>query len=518
MATHDTRTHRTHAGAVTVGSRPFLRRPFLLRAFGARTFGAAHRPHLWASAEELDFRRRFPEYAVTRAIDDLRRTEYRRLDHLGHTYLDYTGGGVYAESQLREHLELLSRRVFGNPHSGNPASLAMTELVELARATVLTYFRASADDYVVVFTPNATGALRLVGEAYPFASDGCCLLSVDNHNSVNGMREFARRSGSDVRYAPLTFPDLRLDEAALLQALETQFAGAKLLAYPAQSNFSGVAHSLDWVREAKLRGWDVLLDAAAFAPTNVLDLSACQPDFVALSFYKLFGYPTGIGCLIARKPALARLRRPWFSGGTITFSSVRALAGGTDGYYLTPGASGFEDGTLNYLSVPAVAIGLRWLDSIGVEQIHTRVRTLTAWLLEELQSLRHRNRRSVVQVYGPRDTQARGATIALNLVDPSGTTWDCWEVERLANERNLSLRSGCHCNPGAREVALGLDQSEMAACFARTHEQSYSEFVRHIQPSIQGVVRVSFGLASTFHDAQRFLAFAREFVDRPAVA
>ena len=58
--------------------------------------------------------------------------------------------------------------VFGNPHSLNPTSAAMTELVERARAAVLEFFRASPDEYVAIFTPNATGALRLVGEAYPF--------------------------------------------------------------------------------------------------------------------------------------------------------------------------------------------------------------------------------------------------------------------------------------------------------------------------------------------------------------
>jgi selenocysteine lyase/cysteine desulfurase len=483
-----------------------------------RTLVGAMRTPFAEAAQEADFRSRFPEYAVTRAIDDVRRTEYRRLDQHGHTYLDYAGGGVYADSQVHEHLALLSRSVFGNPHSGNPASLAMTEVVELTRATVLNYFHASTDEYLVVFTANATGALRLVGEAYPFDSGARYLLSVDNHNSVNGIREFARQRGADVRYAPLTFPELRLDAAALLEELDSPAGGPKLFAYPAQSNFSGVQHSLGWIDEAKQRGWDVLLDAAAFVPTNPLDLSACQPDFVSLSFYKLFGYPTGIGCLIARKTALSRLRRPWFAGGTITFSSVRALEGGTDGFYLSPGPPGFEDGTVNYLSVPGVGIGLRWLERIGLDRVHTRVAALTAWLLEQLQSLRHTNGAPVILVYGPADTIERGGTIAVNMLDPAGTTWDCWEVERLANRRNLSLRSGCHCNPGAREVALGFEATELAARFACKHELTYAEFVHFIQPSIQGVVRVSLGLASTFHDVYRFLAFAREFVDRTAVA
>lgn len=467
------------------------------------------------TADEASFRRRFPEYEQTRLIDGLRKTEYARFDRLGHTYLDYTGGGVYAESQLREHLDVLTRRVFGNPHSGNPASLEMTELVELARASVLTHFRASADEYAVVFTPNATGALKLVGEAYPFGPGARYLLSVDNHNSVNGIREFARSRGADVHYAPIASPELRLDETALNAELQASVAGPKLFAFPAQSNFTGVLHSLRWVGEAKRRGWDVLLDAAAFAPTNPLDLSTCQPDFVPLSFYKMFGYPTGLGALLARKDALARLRRPWFAGGTITFSSVRALGGETDGFYLTPGVGGFEDGTVNYLSIPAVTIGLRWLDRIGLDLIRTRVKSLTLWLLEELQTLRHRNGAAVVRVYGPPDGADRGGTIAMNFVDPNGGIWDCWEIERLANRQNLSLRAGCHCNPGAREVALGFGQDELAACFRDKDQISYADFLRKIRPSIQGVVRVSMGTASTFQDVHRFLEFARAFTDRP---
>jgi hypothetical protein len=68
----------------------------------------------------------------------------------------------------------------------------------------------------------------------------------------------------------------------------------------------------------------VLLDAAAFVPTNRLDLAAVHPDFVALSFYKMFGYPTGVGALIARRDGARKLHRPWFAGGTITVASVQA--------------------------------------------------------------------------------------------------------------------------------------------------------------------------------------------------
>ena len=123
----------------------------------------------------------------------------------------------------------------------------------------------------------------------------------------------------------------------------------------------------------------MLIDAAAYVPTNRLDLSRWHPDFVALSFYKLFGWPTGVGCLIARRDALAKLERPWFSGGTIVAAFVQR-----EWYQSAPGAAHFEDGTVNFLNLPAVEIGLRLLGGIGIETIHTRVEALGARLLETL--------------------------------------------------------------------------------------------------------------------------------------
>ena len=151
-----------------------------------------------SNAAYAGFLHAYPTYAGTGALDDLRAREYARLDATGQVYLDYTGGGLYAERQLREHLDLLSHNVFGNPHSHNPTSQAMTCLVDQARAYVLEFFNAPPGEYVAIFTQNASGALKLVGEAYPFGPGDHYLLTFDNHNSVNGIREFARHEGRAV--------------------------------------------------------------------------------------------------------------------------------------------------------------------------------------------------------------------------------------------------------------------------------------------------------------------------------
>ena len=483
------------------------------------------------AAALADFERRYPAYARTAVLDDMRARDYARLDATGHVYLDYTGGGLYAESQLDRHRELLAGAVFGNPHSANLPSQEATAQVEATRAQILEFFRASPDEYEVIFTPNATGALRLVGESFPFGPGSRFLLTFDNHNSVNGIRQFARASGASITYVPLAPADLRASEGTLARHLQAAApagrrrfgrrsgsAARNLFAFPAQSNFSGVQHPLAWIARAQEAGYDVLLDAAAFALANRLDLSRWHPDYVSLSFYKIFGYPTGIGALLVRRPALATLRRPWYAGGTITFSSVRAEASPGGGFYLTPGPAGFEDGTVDYLGIPAIGIGLDHISSAGVETVHTRVMCLTGWLLDALGALRHGNGAPVVRIYGPAGTDRRGATIAMNFFDPSGVLIDSVRVERRANRAGISLRSGCHCNPGVREVALGYSAAEMAAVFNDKDRLGYEEFLQVIDGKTTGAARASIGLVTTFADVYRFWEFAARFRDLPSDA
>jgi molybdenum cofactor sulfurtransferase len=73
-----------------------------------------------------------------------------------------------------------------------------------ARATVLSFFDAPPSEYTVVFTQNASAALKLVGESYPFSSDSAFVLGADSHNSVHGIREFARKRQGNIAYIPST--------------------------------------------------------------------------------------------------------------------------------------------------------------------------------------------------------------------------------------------------------------------------------------------------------------------------
>ncbi len=459
-----------------------------------------------------EFLEKFPEYESTQHIDRLRAEDYSRLATAGHVYLDYTGAGIYAESQVKKHQQILLENTFGNPHSTNPTSIAATHFVESARTFVLEYFKADPTEYDVIFSANASGALKTVGESYPFGAEDQYLLTFDNHNSVNGIREFAHSKGAQVTYVPMALPDMRVDETILKTAWgKARPGGNNLFAYPAQSNFSSVKHPLEWIEMAHAAGWDVLLDAAAFAPTNPLDLSRWKPDYVPLSFYKICGYPTGLGALLARRQGLRKLHRPWFAGGTITVASVQG-----DKYYLAEGHAAFEDGTIDFLNIPAVEIGLRHIQSIGIEPIQTRVRCLTGWLLEKLTSMRHSTGVPLVRLYGPLTTEARGGAVTVNFYDARGRTIDHRSIEEAANKVKISLRTGCFCNPGAGELALGISRVELDVCFnGPGHENrlTIDDFRLCIDGKSSGAVRISVGMITNFEDIQAFLRFAQSLLD-----
>jgi selenocysteine lyase/cysteine desulfurase len=224
----------------------------------------------------------------------------------------------------------------------------------------------------------------------------------------------------------------------------------------------------------------------------------------------MFGYPTGVGALIARWPALDKLHRPWFAGGTIEVASVQA-----DSHYLASGSAAFEDGTLDYANIPSIEFGLEFLESVGLDQIHSRVKCLSGWLIDSLLALHHSNGRSLIQLYGPASTENRGGTVTLNFYDVEGVVIDHQLIEEAANKDKISLRTGCFCNPGAGEMALGLSEQELVTCFSSADRtMTYNDFRLCIDGKETGAVRVSVGIVSNFEDVFIFSCFARQFLDR----
>jgi selenocysteine lyase/cysteine desulfurase len=186
-----------------------------------------------------------------------------------------------------------------------------------------------------------------------------------------------------------------------------------------------------------------------------------------------------------------------------------------DRYYQAEGGSGFEDGTPNYLSLPAIEFGLQYISEVGIETIHTRVRCLTGWLIERLIDLRHSTGAPLARIYGPRSDVRRGGTITFNLYDRDSRAIDHRDVEQRANAANISLRTGCFCNPGGGEIALGITGTELSSCFRQTEHETHltiDDFRLCIDGKSTGAVRVSLGLVSNLADVDAFIAFAETFL------
>lgn len=442
-------------------------------------------------------------------FENLFSKEYQRLANAGQTYLDYTGGNLHGQSQLDKHFKMLSEQVLGNPHSTNPSSQLATKLAAEARQKVLDFFNTE-DDYFCIFTQNASGALKIVGECYPFNQQSFFLLLSDNHNSVNGIREYASKQGAGFKYSSIQYEDLRIHDEDLLTELNAhEKAENKLFAFPAQSNVSGVKHDLAWIKKAQDLGWDVLLDAAAYVPTSKLDLQKVQPDFVSVSFYKIFGYPTGIGCLLVKKSSFNKLEKRWFAGGTVTLASVNAAH-----HYLARDHERFENGTINYLDIPAIKIGLDYIEKIGVERINERITDLINYLFVQLCKIEHDNGEPLVKIFGPKDRKLVGGTLIMNFFDPNGNLYPFEKIEEMANEELISIRSGCFCNPGIDEINNCVTNEELSDYFTSRDDGNYQDMVNYLH-KMRGATRVSVGLATRQKDLDKFIDFAEKLKNRP---
>ena len=163
--------------------------------------------------------------------------------------------------------------------------------------------------------------LHLIGETFPWTKNSNFYYLRENHNSVLGIREIATHYGAT--FHVVTSSDVE-SACAVEDSSSTENQINNLFAYPLEENFSGKMFPKEWI--TKIQGknrfdcegkWYVLLDIAAYAPTHDFDLSKYPADFVVLSFYKIFGFSTGIGALLVRKDSGSILNKVYYGGGSV---------------------------------------------------------------------------------------------------------------------------------------------------------------------------------------------------------
>nr|XP_005586916.1 PREDICTED: molybdenum cofactor sulfurase isoform X1 [Macaca fascicularis] len=451
------------------------------------------------------------------SLRELRAREFGRL--AGTVYLDHAGATLFSQSQLESFTNDLMENTYGNPHSQNISSKLTYDTVEQVRYRILAHFHTTAEDYTVIFTSGSTAALKLVAEAFPWVSQGpessgsqFCYLT-DSHTSVVGMRNVTM--AINVTSTPVRPEDLWSAEERGASVSDPDCQLPHLFCYPAQSNFSGVRYPLSWIEEVKSGRlhpvstpgkWFVLLDAASYVSTSPLDLSAHQADFVPISFYKIFGFPTGLGALLVHNRAAPLLRKTYFGGGTAS-----AYLAGEDFYIPRPSvAQRFEDGTISFLDVIALKHGFDTLERLtgGMENIKQHTFTLAQYTYVALSSLRYPNGAAVVRIYSDSEfssPEVQGPIINFNVLDDKGNIIGYSQVDKMASLYNIHLRTGCFCNTGACQRHLGISNEMVRKNFQAGHVCGDNMDLIDGQPT--GSVRISFGYMSTLDDVQAFLRF-----------
>ena len=341
-----------------------------------------------------------------------------------------------------------------------------------------------------------TGGARGVGRGAPVFAH-----FTEAHTSVVGMREVVKERGCVVQ--PFTEADLT--DAARDCACPDCASGRRhynLCALPGQCNFSGRKFPLRWIngiREGRTRlsglchragAWKVVLDAASLASTSPLDLSTVTADFVVMSFYKMFGFPTGIGALIIRRECAPLLHKSYFGGGTVSAYSASAQ------FHVSRPLveQRLEDGTLPFLDIVALEAGFDALDRLGMRAIRDHTFSLVRYTYARLAGMRHYNNSSAVVVCsttGYASAEVQGPILSFNLRRANGTWVGHAEVERLATISSIHLRAGCFCNSGACHKYLDVSLEDLKDQLASGH--TCGDDMDLIDGKPTGSVRVSFG-------------------------
>ena len=429
----------------------------------------------------------------------------------------------------------MNSNLLGNPHSNSPSSVLSTHRIEAVRARMLEFFKTDLEHFDLVFVANATAAIKLVMDGMRGHDQGKAPFwygyHADSHTSLVGVREHAssgsRCFASDQDVETWLNQDKPGFSPYPHQIKSTEKIG--LFAYPAQSNMNGRRLPLSWpgrIRASQLsRHQHVfsLLDAAAFVSTAQLDLSdwGSAPDFIALSFYKIFGFPD-LGALLVRKGAGHVLtRRAYFGGGTVDMV-INAMDDPKEAWYARKDTStheAFEDGTPAFHSILALDSALKIHHRLYTSMDHVSQHTtnLVKILYDALSTLSHANGVSLCTIYQGEDSKygdskTQGPTIAFNIQDCTGHWIGKSYFEKLAILNGIQIRTGGVCNPGGIAHYLKFSPQEMRYNFAEGLRCGNDLDELNGKPT--GIIRVSLGAISIIKDVKKLVNFMKMFVDK----
>jgi cysteine desulfurase/selenocysteine lyase len=353
----------------------------------------------------------------------------------------YLDSGASAQRVLAsiQSVDRYERRHHSNVHRGSHTlSAEATEAYEGARATVADHIGAT-DRREVVFVRNATEAINLVarawGEANVGPGDRILLTEMEHHSNIVPWQQLAERVGAEVDWAPID-DEGRLDMDAFAGLLER---GPKLVAVAHVSNVLGTENPIaEIARLAHAAGALVLADGAQSAPKMPISVAELGVDFYAITGHKLYG-PTGIGALWTRLDLLREMP-PFLGGGSMIRKVTR------DGTTYADPPARFEAGTPAITQAIGMASALRWLDSVGMEQVREHEETIADYTLERLADV------PGLRVFGPPRGPGRLGPVSFEVEGIHAH-----DISEILDRHGVAVRAGHHC------AQVLMDRLEIAA-------------------------------------------------------
>ncbi|MFC1531591.1 cysteine desulfurase [Gemmatimonadota bacterium] len=336
------------------------------------------------------------------------------------------------------------REINANVHRGaHELSIRATEAYEEARAVVANHIGASSASELV-FVRGTTEAINLVawtwGAAHLGEGDEILLTKMEHHSNLVPWQILAHRAGATLRYVDVA-PDgsLVMEDYDRLLSDRTRLVGVTHV-----SNTLGVVNPVaEIARKAHEAGAVCLVDGAQAAPHMRIDVRALGCDFYAFSGHKMLA-PTGIGALWGRRELLDMMP-PWQGGGEM-ISEVRL-----EGFTAAPVPYKFEAGTPNIAGAVGFAEAIRYLQRIGLEEVHAWEADLTAYALDSLGAV------DGIEIFGPREK--RVGVISFGYADIHAH-----DLATILDQKGVAIRAGHHCNQPLMEH-LGVDATARASIY-----------------------------------------------------